>query len=233
MVQLLQAASVNFAVLGQLERCTGDAARRLGDEFLFQELAQHNIRTLQAHRAKKIVTACPHCFNTLRHEYPQLGGSFEVEHHSQMLARMLETGRLRSRPDAQTPVTLHDPCYLARANGVIDAPRHVLGRSAADFREMPRHGKKTFCCGAGGGRMWTEEAPAQRVSRLRAEEAAGTGAAALATGCPFCLNMMTDATASAGGDRPLPVLDIAELLLEGQARNAVCDEPMVRGAKDA
>lgn len=218
MVQLSQAANVNFAVLGKQERCTGDPARRLGDEFLFQDLAQTNVRTLDTHKAKKIVTACPHCFNTLRNEYPQFGGRYEVQHHSQFLAELLAAGRLHSAPDSQTAVTLHDPCYLARANDEVAAPRQVIGGSATDFREMPRHGKKTFCCGAGGGRMWMEEAPAQRVSKLRAEEAASTGAAKLATGCPFCLNMMTDGVATASKGEPMQVLDIAELLLEAQSR---------------
>ena len=215
MVQLLQAANVKFAVLGKKERCTGDPARRLGDEFLFQDLAQNNIRTLDSHKAKKVVTACPHCFNTLRNEYPQFGGRYEVQHHTQLLAELLAAGRLGGAPDTQTPVTLHDPCYLARVNNEVNATREVLSRSATNFREMARHGKKTFCCGAGGGRMFAEEAPAQRVSRLRCDEAAATGAKRLATGCPFCLNMMTDAAASARGE-PMQVLDVAELLLEAQ-----------------
>ena len=218
MVRLLERAGVDFAVLGRHERCTGDTARRLGDEFLFQELARANIQTLDQHKATKIVTACPHCFNTLHQEYSQFGGHYQVQHHSQLLAELLAAGRLRGLPVAQTTVTLHDPCYLARANGVVDEPRQVLRQAASDLREMGRHGRKTFCCGAGGGRMWSEEAPTQRVSRLRADEAAETGAARLATGCPFCLNMMTDAAGARETGKPMEVLDLAELLWEAQER---------------
>ncbi len=218
MVQLMESAGVNYAVLGKLERCTGDQARRLGDEFLFQDLAQHNIRTLDAHNARKIVTACPHCYNTLLNEYPQFGGHYQVQHHSQFLAELLAAGRLRPSPGLHTAVTFHDPCYLARANGEISAPRQVLSRSAAVLREMPRSGRKSFCCGAGGGRMWMDEAPAQRVSTLRAKEAESTGAGVIATGCPFCLKMMTDAVATVSAKRPPSVVDIAELLVDGQRR---------------
>jgi Fe-S oxidoreductase/nitrate reductase gamma subunit len=212
--ELLKEAKVNFAVLGTKERCTGDPARRIGDEFLYQQLAQANVETLTRHKAKKIVTPCPHCYNTLKNEYPQFGGQYQVQHHSQLLAELIETGRLSNGTSTGEPVTLHDPCYLARVNREVDATRAVIGAATdAQFREMPRHGKKTFCCGAGGGRMWFDESPAQRVSCLRAQEALATGAHTLATACPFCLNMMTDGMAGTQGGEKVKVVDIAELLL--------------------
>src|SRR5438874_3492653 len=215
--QLLKEAKVNFAVLGTKERCTGDPARRIGDEFLYQQLAQANVETLTRHKAKKIVTPCPHCHNTLKNEYPQFGGQYEVQHHSQLLAELIAAGRLSNGTSTGEPVTLHDPCYLARVNREVDATRTVIGAATdAQFREMPHHGKKTFCCGAGGGRMWFNESPAQRVSCLRAQEALATGARTLATACPFCLNMMTDGMAGTQGGEKTKVLDIAELLLSRQ-----------------
>jgi Fe-S oxidoreductase/nitrate reductase gamma subunit len=215
--QLLKEAKVNFAVLGAKESCTGDPARRIGDEFLYQQLAQANVETLTRHKAKKIVTPCPHCYNTLKNEYPQFGGQYEVQHHSQLLAELIGAGRLSNGTSTGEPVTLHDPCYLARVNREVDATRTVIGAATdAQFREMPRHGTKTFCCGAGGGRMWFDESPAQRVSCLRAQEAIATGARTLATACPFCLNMMTDGMAGTQGGEKAKVLDIAELLLSRQ-----------------
>jgi Fe-S oxidoreductase/nitrate reductase gamma subunit len=214
---LLKEAGVNFAVLGKEEKCTGDPARRIGDEFLFQQLAQTNIETLGRHKAHKIVTPCPHCYNTLKNEYPQFGGQYQVAHHSTLLAELVGAGRLRNGTSNGEPITLHDPCYLARVNGEIDATRAVIGAAGnAQYREMPRCGKKTFCCGAGGGRMWFEEKPEQRVSRLRAQEAIDTGARSLATACPFCLNMMTDGMAGTQGGENVKVLDVAELLLSRQ-----------------
>jgi Fe-S oxidoreductase len=212
--QLLKDAGVNFAVLGKEETCTGDPARRIGDEFLFQQRAQNNVETLTRREVKKIVTPCPHCYNTLKNEYPQFGGHYEVQHHSTLLADLVGTGRLSNGSSNGEPITLHDPCYLARVNGEVDATRAVIGATDdAQYREMPRCGKKTFCCGAGGGRMWFEEAPSQRVSVLRSQEAIATGARTLATACPFCLNMMTDGMAGTQGGENVKVLDIAELLL--------------------
>src|SRR6267143_854652 len=218
--QLLKEAKVNFAVLGAKETCTGDPARRIGDEFLYQQLAQGNVETLTRNKAKKIVTPCPHCYNTFKNEYTQFGGHYQVQHHSQLLAELIGTGRLSNDTSTAEPVTLHDPCYLARVNGEVDATRTVIG-AAKDtlFREMFRHGKKTFCCGAGGGRMWFEESPAQRVSCLRAQEALATGARTVATACPFCLNMMTDGIAGTQGGEKTKVLDIAELLVSRGTAN--------------
>jgi Fe-S oxidoreductase/nitrate reductase gamma subunit len=227
--QLLRRAGVNFAVLGSDERCTGDPARRIGEEFLFQERARENIAALKAAKARRIVTPCPHCLNTLRNEYSEFGGEFEVMHHSQFLAELARAGRVRAQhptPDTQHPtpntevVTLHDPCYLARVNGETDAPRELIRLAGSNLKEMPRHGRKTFCCGAGGGRIWFEEAPEQRVNRLRATEAIATGAQTLVTACPFCLNMMADGMAGAPGGEAVRLLDVAELLLESTGGGA-------------
>ena len=216
-VHLLKHAGVNFAVLGPEESCTGDPARRIGDEFLFQQRAQTNVETLSRHKVTKIVTPCPHCYNTLKNEYPRFGGQYHVQHHSTVLSELIRAGRLSNGSSDGEPITLHDPCYLARANGEIDATRAVIGAASdARYREMPRCGEKTFCCGAGGGRMWFEEAPSQRVSVLRAQEALATGARTLATACPFCLNMMTDGMAGVPKGENVKVLDIAELLLSRQ-----------------
>jgi len=227
LVQLLQLAGVSYAVLGGQERCTGDPARRIGDEFLFQESAQHNIELLNRHGVCQIVTPCPHCANTLGNEYPQFGGHYTVLHHSQLLAQLVQQGRLSS-PRVETAWTLHDPCYLARALEETAAQRKALGVTDADvanpadakktYRELTHSGDRTLCCGAGGGRMWCEERPDQRVSHLRAREVVASGARMLATACPFCLNMMTDGLAGTEDGQQVAVRDIAEILLEAQAR---------------
>jgi len=218
-VKLLHRAGVNFAILGREEKCTGDSARRLGDEFLFQELATANIETLNKYNVKRIVAHCPHCVNALLKDYAPFGGNYEVLHHTQLLAQLIKDGRLPV--DATTAagvsgaVTYHDPCYLARVNGIHEQPREVLGAALgakAQLKEMGRCRDKTFCCGAGGGRMWFEEDPKQRVSTERAKEALATGAQTVATGCPFCLTMMTDGAAAHGSEAR--VADIAELLCE-------------------
>jgi Fe-S oxidoreductase/nitrate reductase gamma subunit len=215
-VRLLRQAGVSFAVLGPEERCTGDPARRLGDEFLFQELAQANVETLNRRKVRRIVTACPHCFNTLGNEYPQFGGTFEVIHHSALLAELVRQGKLASAGSSLgnggATVTFHDPCYLARVNGIDEEPRDVLIAAGSRLQEMPRARDRSFCCGAGGGRMWMEEAPDQRVNRQRAAEALETGVRTVATGCPFCLTMLTDGIAAEGADS-VRVRDIAEILV--------------------
>jgi Fe-S oxidoreductase len=213
MVHLMREAEIRFAVLGTEEKCTGDPARRIGDEFLFQQLALENIQTLNHHHVQRIVAPCPHCFHTIRNEYPQFGGSFEVIHHSQYLAELISSGRLKPRQNTGT-ITLHDPCYLSRVNGETQAQRTIVNSVASgSLREMPRRKEKTFCCGAGGGRMWFEEPPGQRVSRLRAAEAIDTGAGVLATACPYCLNMMTDGITGVERGETIQVMDIAELLI--------------------
>lgn len=209
--QVLNAAGVNYAVLGQQERCSGDSARRAGKEDLFYELASANVEMLNDIAPKRIVTTCPHCLHTLKNEYPAFGGHYEVIHHTQLINELVSTGRLRLRRDSPAKITFHDPCYLGRQNGIIAEPRAVLRQAQADLVEMPRHGRKSFCCGAGGAQMWKEEEHgAERVNANRLREALATGADTLAVGCPFCMIMLTDAARTAGGQ--MEVLDVAEIV---------------------
>ena len=209
----LDAAGVSFAVLGQEETCTGDPARRLGNEYVYQLLAAGNVATLDRYRPKTIVTACPHCFNTLGNEYGQLGGHYQVLHHAQFLARLVSEGRLRPETGRDGSLTFHDSCYLTRYNGVIDEPRAVLTAvPGVEVREMERHGRSSFCCGAGGGRMWMEETRGTRINAERTRQALETGADAIATACPFCLVMMRDGLADAAPARPVGSQDVAEIL---------------------
>lgn len=215
LVTLLRHAGVDFAVIGPEEKCCGDAARRMGNEFLYYQLATENIETLNAYGAKKIIVQCPHCAQALERDYPQLGGRFEVVRHAQLLERLVAEGRLpgAERAGAQAAferVTYHDSCYLGRYADVYDEPRAVVKACGAQVVEMERTREKSFCCGAGGGRMWLEEREGRRMNVLRAEQARDTGADAVATACPFCLSMLEDGLASQ--DDALPVRDIAELL---------------------
>jgi len=214
MGRILQAAGVRFAILGTEETCCGDPARRLGNEYLFQILAQQNIENLKKYGVKKIVTACPHCFNVLKNEYPQFGGDFEVVHHTQYLAELIRSGRLKLRRNLAERVTYHDSCYLGRYNDIYDEPRWVLKQLAgAEPVEMRRHRAKAFCCGGGGGRMWIEET-GTRISYLRLEEAIAVRAGILATACPFCLQMFDDAVKAKEVEEVLRPLDIAELVAQ-------------------
>lgn len=214
----LDAAGVRFAVLGQEEACTGDPARRMGNEYVFQLLATQNIETLRRYGPPTIVTACPHCFNALGNEYPQLGGTFRVVHHSAFLAQLLAEGRLATLvgPDgpAARRVTFHDACYLARYNGVLGEPREVLAAvPGLEIAEMDRRGRQSFCCGAGGGRMWMEEARGTRINAERARQALATGAEAVAVGCPFCMTMLGDGLAGdPANEAGITTLDLAEIL---------------------
>jgi Fe-S oxidoreductase len=217
----LDAAGVRFAILGQEESCTGDPARRMGNEYVWQILAGGNVETLNRYAMgeRTIVTACPHCFNTIGNEYGQLGGRYEVVHHSVYLQRLLSEGRLRVADDgAAGSVTFHDSCYMARYNGVIAAPRDVLGAvPGIELREMEKSGRSTFCCGAGGGRMWMEETRGTRINAERTRQALETGAATVATSCPFCMVMMKDGladAAAAGKNGAVSARDIAELLAD-------------------
>jgi len=217
-VVLLHAAGVNFAVLGNQERCNGETARRMGDEFLFQQLAADNVATLESHNVRKILTHCPHCLNSFRNDYPQLGGNWEVVHHSQFLAELVDQGKLPAARQAATAsgsVTYHDPCYLARVNDVTQEPRQLVTLSASSDEslvEMSRHGRQTTCCGAGGGRMWVDDSPDQRVGQARIDEAVATGAKTVAVACPFCMVMLGDGLAAR--DATVDVKDIAELLVD-------------------
>ena len=221
-VTCLTAAGVKYAVLGQEESCTGDPARRMGNEYVFQMLATGNVETLNRYKPKTIITACPHCFNTLGNEYGQLGGHYDVVHHSQYLSKLVGEGRLRVDARREQKITVHDSCYLARYNGVIGETREVLAAvPGIELREMDNNGRQTFCCGAGGGRMWMEEKRGTRVNAERTRQALATGAEAVATACPFCLVMMRDGVADAGerGEGVL-VQDISEILAAGLALSA-------------
>jgi len=216
MIRILNHLGVRYRVLGPRECCSGDPARRLGEEGLFQELARLNIARLRQHSVQRVLTHCPHCFNTFKNEYPGLGAAFEVEHHSQFLARMIRDGKLRPGAGLGGTVVFHDPCYLGRANGEVEAPRQVLAALPdLEPREMPRSGTRSFCCGAGGGSMWLDVAGRTRIETLRAGEAAATGATILATGCPFCKTMLEAGRQSLGpGSGLREVKDLAELLVE-------------------
>ncbi len=210
--RLLHEAGVDFAILGPRELCTGDPARRTGNEYVFQGLALQNIETLNDLGITKIITQCPHCFNTLGNEYPQFGGEYTVVHHSELLMHLLEEGRIEPKGGTET-ITYHDPCYLGRHNDVFVAPRAVLD-SLGPRVEMLRCGTESFCCGAGGGRMWMEEHTGKKVNIERSEEAIATGAKVVATGCPFCFVMLDDGVRELGAEDTVVVKDLAMLLAE-------------------
>jgi Fe-S oxidoreductase len=208
--RLLHQAGVDFAILGPLETCTGDPARRAGNEYVFQQLALQNIKTLDDLGVTTVITQCPHCFNTIGNEYPQFGGNYRVRHHSEVLMELVKAGRLHPR-NGDAAVTFHDPCYLGRHNDVFAAPRRVL-QVVGDVVEMPRNGTNSFCCGAGGARMWMEEHTGKKINVERAQEAVATGAEVIATGCPFCLVMLDDGLKEIGA--PVVVKDLAMLLAD-------------------
>jgi len=226
--ELLHAADVKYVVLGTDETCTGDPARRAGNEFLFQMLAQQNVEILNTlfegrePLKRKIVVTCPHCFNTIGNEYPQVGGDYEVVHHTQLLNRLVRERRLVPMSSMAEDVTYHDPCYLGRHNKVYDAPRELIGAAGANLREMPRHADRSFCCGAGGARMWMEERIGKQINLERVDEALGTAPNKIATGCPFCRVMMTDGVTdrqnSGAASENLEVVDVAQLLLAAVKR---------------
>ncbi|MEK6281279.1 MAG: (Fe-S)-binding protein [Acidobacteriota bacterium] len=212
---LLEQAGVKFAIMGREEKCSGDPARRIGNEFLFETLAKENVENLNRHGVKKVVTSCPHCFNTFKNEYPQYGGRFEVYHHSEYLARLVDDGKLRPLSQTEKRITFHDPCYLGRQNGIYDAPRQLVQISAAgNATEMERSRAKSFCCGGGGGMSFVDEPASQRVNQERAREAIETGADVLAVACPFCMTMMEDGINARKGEREVKVMDVSELLWE-------------------
>lgn len=219
-IRLLKAAEVRFAIPGNQARCTGESARRMGDEFLFQELATTNVALLDSQGLSRgdseddrtIITHCPHCLNSLLHDYPDMGGNYRVLHHSEYLLGLVNSGQLSIDPTDLPEMTYHDPCYLARVNSVSAAPRQLLTiASGKPIREMPRREVNTACCGAGGGRMWMDDTPDQRIGNERIGEAIATGARTVAVGCPFCLTMISDGMAMQGND--IQVRDIAEILV--------------------
>ncbi len=213
--KLLKHAGVKFAILGLEERCNGDAARRMGNEYLAQTLMTENVETLNRYAVKRIVTTCPHCFHSLKNEYPEFGGNYDVVHHTDFLLGLVEAGKIRPARSQQEIVTFHDSCYLARYNGVIASPRSLL-RSIPELflAEMPRSGDKGLCCGAGGGRMWMEEKEGKRINIERTEEALSTAAGAIGTACPFCMTMMSDGVKAKEAGERVQVKDVAELLWE-------------------
>jgi Fe-S oxidoreductase len=216
---VLSRAGVRFAVLGAEENCTGDPARRLGEEGLFQQLARKNVDILGKYGVQTIVTTCPHCFNTLKNEYPEFGGEYAVLHHSELIASLLAQGRLNVDPiDADCRLTYHDACYLGRHNGVYDAPRTTLvAATGAPVREMPRSHAQSFCCGAGGANAWFDLRLGTRINALRYDEAVSTGAKQVATACPFCVTMFEEIAGSRAPDQRLEVRDLAEII-EGASR---------------
>ncbi len=214
-VKLLNKANVDFAVLGTEESSTGDVAKRAGNEFLFQMQAMMNIELLNGYEIKRIVTCDPHSFNTLKNEYPGLGGNYDVVHHTQYLKELIEKGRLKFEGEAYKGkrITFHDPCYLGRANSVFDAPRELLAKTNAELVEMRRHKKTALCCGAGGAQMFKEpEKGDMDINVLRTKEALETQPNVIATGCPYCNTMMTDGIKAHEKEDSVAVMDVAELL---------------------
>jgi Fe-S oxidoreductase len=219
-VKILHHFGISYAVLGGEEMCTGDPARRAGNEMVFQMMAQQNIATLNGYGVKKIVTACPHCFNTLKNEYPDLGGVYEVLHHTQFLQQMIDTGRIQLREGGVfkgKKITFHDPCYLARANGEYQAPRALLERLDAELIEMENSRQRGMCCGAGGAQIFKEsEKGDMEVHHKRADEALGTGAHIIAASCPFCTLMITDGIKHREKEAQVKVMDVAELIAQAE-----------------
>jgi len=217
-VKILHKANVKFAVLGTEEGCTGDPAKRSGNEFLFQMQAMMNIQVLDGYGVTDIITGCPHCFNTIKNEYPELGGNYKIQHHSQFIQKLIDEGKLTIQDGGVFKgkrITFHDPCYLGRGNNVYEAPRSLIEKLDAELVEMKRSKSKGLCCGAGGAQMWKEaEKGNKEVNVERTEEAMGLKPAIIATGCPFCMTMMTDGVKSLNKEDKTQVLDIAELIAQ-------------------
>ncbi len=213
LAKIMRTAGVSFAILGAEEGCCGDSALRAGNEYLYQSLAQANIETMNGHGVKKIITACPHGYNTIKKEYPAFGGNYEVYHHTEILARLLAEGRINLRKNIPGLFTYHDSCFLGRYNNIYDAPRRLLAAiPQARTVEMGRNRARSFCCGAGGGRMWMEEDQGERINDLRTDEAIAAGATGIVVACPFCLTMMTDGIKDRGKEETMAAGDIAELI---------------------
>lgn len=214
---ILEKAGISFAILGQEEKCTGDPARRAGNEFVFQMLALQNIETLNAYNVKTIVTACPHCFNTLKNEYPALGGNYEVMHHTQYLNQLFSTGKIKISGGAfkGKKITYHDSCFLGRVNGEYEAPRALIEALDADLHEMKRSKANGLCCGAGGAQMFKEDEPGdKRINLERAEEALESGAKVIAANCPWCITMLTDGLKAMDKQDEVMVYDLSEMIIQ-------------------
>ena len=219
-VKILHAVDIKFAVLGQEESCTGDPARRAGNEFLFQMQAMSNVQVLNGYGVKKIVTACPHCFNTIKNEYPELGGNYEVIHHSTFLQQLINDGKIKMKEGGAfkgRKITYHDSCYLGRANNIYEAPRAVLEILDAELVEMKRCRTTGLCCGAGGAQMFKEPEKGNKdINAERTEEALSTGATTIAVACPFCMTMISDGVKNKDREHDVTVKDLAELIAEAQ-----------------
>lgn len=213
MVQILKAAGVPFAILGKEEGCTGDPARRTGNEYLFQALAQTNVELLNRYQVKRVLTHCPHCLHTIKTEYPQFGGNYEVVHHTQLIDELLASGKLKPKAGFAQKVAYHDSCYLGRYHGIYDAPRAAMRAAGADIVELPRNRSRSVCCGAGGGRFWMEEKLGSRINVHRAAEAVASDPQVVASSCPFCLTMMRDGVAELGKEH-IATLDVAEIVAQ-------------------
>jgi len=209
----LKLAGVNFGILGSEESCCGEPARRLGNEYLFQMQAEKNIELLKSYNVKKIVTACPHCYNTIKNEYPQFGGNFQVIHHTELISQLIKEGKLKVKKGLSELVTYHDACYLGRYNNIYQPPRQII-KSIPGIRlaEMERNRRRGFCCGGGGGHMWLEEQEGNRINEMRTEQAIETKAQTVITACPLCLQMFDDGIKAKAAEEKLRVMDIAELI---------------------
>lgn len=215
-VEILEHAGISFAILGKEEMCTGDPARRAGNEFLFQMMAYNNIQTMNMYGVKKIVTTCPHCFNTLKNEYPELGGNYEVISHAVFLQQLIQEGKIKMKDGSLfkgKKITYHDSCYLGRANGIYEAPREVLQSLDADLVELKRCRTNGLCCGAGGAQMFKEDEPGEsRINIERTKDVLESGASVVASNCPFCLTMLSDGIKNAEKEEQIQALDLAEII---------------------
>jgi Fe-S oxidoreductase len=227
LVKILKACGVKFSILGTEEGCCGDSARRIGNEYLYQTLVQANIEVFKKYGTKKILTMCPHCFNTLKNEYPQFGGNYEVIHYTQFLAEALGKGKLKLTKPVDKVITYHDSCFLGRANEIYEEPRQILHAiPGVRLVEMERNHVRSFCCGAGGGRMWMEEKIGTRINQIRTEQAVQTKANWVGTACPYCLTMIGDGIKEKGLEESMSAFDLSELVV--QAMNL---QPTAAGAE--
>ena len=219
LVRLLHKAGISFACLGNEEQCCGDPARRLGNEYLYQTLAAHNIETFNKYGVKKIICLCPHGYNTIKNEYPQMGGKYEVYHASEILARLIAEGKLTVNHKLNQPVSYHDSCFLGRHNDLYDAPREVLRSVGANLLDVKKQKESGFCCGAGGGRMWLEERPVtghKRINETRTAQLLEPDPKMIASNCPYCLTMLSDGLKEAQADETVQIMDITEILWQSQ-----------------